>query len=344
MSAAGLMGPMTARVVKSLAVVLFLLAAARPSHAAVALDACTSTDVLQTLGTSVSTTGETVGSGSNRALIAVLTWSAISTDPSGVTVIWDSGGSNQAMTLVADIRNTSGGGGPRAAIYAFVNPVSGNKTLQASWTGSVSATIAACAFIGVDQTGGTTSFYNATTATGTDASPAVSVSSAIGDYAIESGACCTSAGSFASPAQTQIFADNTPTAYAGAASYGAGAATVTFGWSLGASTNWAEAAVAIKAAGAAAPPHRMMTMGIGMLDAPPAWHRPQISQAEIDYGWTAARGGGLTGPMIGDRMKIEMSPALQSEIAEFETAFAEQARLNEMVTTALQSHAAAGAR
>ncbi len=68
----------------------------------------------------------TVGTGSNRALIALICWEGNAT---GVTLTWDQGGSNQAMTLITGASVSASGGA--AQIFGLVNPVSGNKTLRA---------------------------------------------------------------------------------------------------------------------------------------------------------------------------------------------------------------------
>ncbi len=95
--------------------------------------------------TTLSLTTLTVGTGSNRALVALLSFSQGSI-PTGLTVTWDSGGTNQAMTQITGA-TASQGTVPTTVLFGLVNPVSGNKTLKASWTPTAACQLAAMSFI-----------------------------------------------------------------------------------------------------------------------------------------------------------------------------------------------------
>src|SRR5882757_895390 len=93
-----------------------------------------------TLITSFNSTAITVGTGSNRALVCVVTVNVFSaTQPTGLTAVWDSGSTNQSMSLIASgtDQNTNGNNN-KVYIFGLRNPTSGNKTLAFSWTNSAS--------------------------------------------------------------------------------------------------------------------------------------------------------------------------------------------------------------
>lgn len=109
----------------------------------------------------------TIGSGANRALVVSLGWLATVTS---VTVIWDPTGTNQSLTLIKTDVSTNA---RMASIYGLVAPTSGNKTLRIAWTTSTECALNAFSYTGVDQTGGTTTFPNSGSATGTSTTPAI---------------------------------------------------------------------------------------------------------------------------------------------------------------------------
>lgn len=212
------------------------------SVSGVQLDANATSSAYAGTATTVSNSNLTVGSGSNRALVAQLMFST--TTVTSVTCTWDVGGTNQSMTL---IQSASNGVAERAELWGLVAPTSGNKTLTCSWTGSSNdAMLNATSFSGVNQTGGATTFPNATNATGTSTSPAVTVTSAAGDAAIDATA---ARQNYSAPLKSQLFIDNVHgSVIAAAASWASGAASVNFGWTIGASTTWVEVGTSIKAA------------------------------------------------------------------------------------------------
>jgi hypothetical protein len=190
---------------------------------AVTVDAV-GTEKFTASGTSASYTGITVGSGSNRALIALINFGHTSgpNDPSSITATWDSGGTNQAMTQLALFTPGSSGA---SGIWGLVAPTSGNKTLAVSWTTANESYIAGISFTGVDQTGGTTSFPNAATGSATS----LTIPSAVGDIGV---ATSCSGIVLTTPTGTSIYNDSVNGTFVNTtAEYQAGGSpNITIGW------------------------------------------------------------------------------------------------------------------
>lgn len=196
--------------------------------------------------TSLSSSRMTVGNGSQRALTITLSFSLQTL--TGLTVTWDSGGTNQTMSSVITANAPATPG--RADIWGVTAPVSGNLTLLASWTGSSDCYMDGADFTGVSQVGGATSFPNSTSANNTSTSPSLGITSSSSDWTICAG---TNKGTnFTAATQTELFNDNSAATIWGVASQGAGAATVTHAWTLGASVAWVLVGTDVAAAVAAA--------------------------------------------------------------------------------------------
>ena len=116
-------------------------------------------------GTGVTTyayTNMTVGAAlSNGALVAMALFPG--NGATALTMTWDAVGANQALTSILKVTPSSG---DTIALFGLVNPVSGNKTLTLSWSGAAAngVLVDAISFKGVNQTGGTSSFANANSA------------------------------------------------------------------------------------------------------------------------------------------------------------------------------------
>lgn len=169
------------------------------------------------------TPGITVGSGSNRALVALLQFDV---DPGTVTVTWDSGGTNQSMTLIEKLVNSGGTG--CAILFGLVAPTSGEKKVLVSWANTITDNFfSAVSFTGVNQTGGATTFYNATSAQNSNTSGlTLTVTAATTDAAVCAWAGCNASGI---TTQTPIFNDHTNGQTINAAgAYNTGSASVGF--------------------------------------------------------------------------------------------------------------------
>lgn len=209
--------------------------------------------------TGVTLTTLTVGVGTNRGLIVQLGFSL--TTISGVTIVWDSGGTNQTVTAITGAACNGSGGNVRAMLAGLVAPTSGAKTLKVTWTGTSDVELNALSWTGVDQTGGVTSFPHGTCVNGASSVPSVTITSAVNNATVE-----TNTNDFileTTPSKTQTYADATPATIAGAGSRAAGAASNVHSWGDSA-TNWAAAGTDILAASAgAACPKTRLTLGVG---------------------------------------------------------------------------------
>lgn len=189
--------------------------------------------------TSISGTPITVGTGSNRALIVEV---AFLSAQASVTVTWDVGGTNQALTLIgtATVPATN----MNTRLYGLVNPVSGTKTLTISYSVTDSVLSCVTSYTGVNQTGGTTSFPNFTTATGNSTTNSITITSATGDMAVATHV--NGSAGYLSTNGTNIYILS-GTNISGAANQAAGAATVnlTALINFGVSGPWASAGVDI---------------------------------------------------------------------------------------------------
>ncbi len=206
---------------------------------AVAVDATTTawTDVNGVATLTVSNL--TVGSGSNRALILLLMF-GVGSPPAGITATWDSGGTNQSMTIIpntttADNSVLAGSG----VLYGLLAPTSGNKSLVVSWTGNQEAHACAISFTGVDQTSVAVAFPHGNTVVHTTitASPvAVAITSAVGNMVVA--AETQNAAVFDSTNGTTIAISSGGPNLAIAANYDSGAASVTLSAAFSSTSTW----------------------------------------------------------------------------------------------------------
>jgi hypothetical protein len=182
--------------------------------------------------TSLSYTGLTIAAGANIALVVTIDWDIGGAAPTGLSVTWDSGGTNQSLTRIVN-NGTS-------ELWGLVNPTIGNKTLAMSWTTTARVFIAGMAFNGVDQTGGATTFPN--TANSASATT-LTISSAIYRKVM----CCgTTTAVLGTISGTTIFSDSASGTFINSfANYDDGATSVTIGSSGGAGPR---VAIDIKAA------------------------------------------------------------------------------------------------
>jgi formylmethanofuran dehydrogenase subunit C len=102
----------------------------------------------------------TVGSGAT-CLLAALVFQEETRIPSAISVHWDSTGTNQLMTLIPSGSGATSNDNGQIRLYGLVNPTAGNKTLSATWTGSVPAVLDAMSFSGGDTTSVSAAFANA---------------------------------------------------------------------------------------------------------------------------------------------------------------------------------------
>lgn len=184
----------------------------------------------------------TVGTGTNRALVAQCKWTGL---PGTPTAVWDSGGTNQSMAIITQKATSTNA--QTTVVFGLVAPTSGTKTLLVSWTGSQELIMQAFAVVGANQTGGATTFANATTTNGTSAAPAISITASQGSMAVGDVVCC-SANSLNTITQTNTFLVDGVGLLAGAGARADGGTSVTFTGALAGSDVWAMTAFEIKPA------------------------------------------------------------------------------------------------
>lgn len=189
----------------------------------------------------------TVGSGANRALVAVMTFSAVaqSCPPTALAVTWN--GTSLASIIAAN--NSNDATNPCVVLYGLVNPASGNNTLAASWTGARDAAIAGISYTGVNQTGGATSFPNSNSASsgaGTSTASSVTITSST-QNAVVGGHVSNGAG-FTSVSGTQVYRISAGLGFVSvAANRDVGAATVVLSTVISSASRWIAAGTDILA-------------------------------------------------------------------------------------------------
>src|SRR6266704_1130979 len=115
---------------------------------AVAFDAkATANTVTTSAVTTVSNANLTVGSGANRALLAVVSWLNTGSAPTSLSAHWDTAGTNQLMTQIG---STISNGDAKAALFGLLAPTSGNKNFTLTWTNVLDVDVDLIAFTGVD--------------------------------------------------------------------------------------------------------------------------------------------------------------------------------------------------
>lgn len=198
------------------------------SSAAVSLGAVSSPQTFTNL---------TVAAGSNTVLMVSI---VVNTAVTITSVTW------AAQTLV-QVGTTTTSGSQNLYIFAYTDigagPLTtGNQTLTVTWSGGASAFgCNAASFDNVDQTGGTTTFYNFNSALAGSGNPALTVTStSANDACFE---CVSSTANINTPLQTTLGV-NTAGTNAMGASYALGNGAFGFGWT--GSGVWAEAGTPLK--------------------------------------------------------------------------------------------------
>lgn len=191
----------------------------------------------------VNYSGLTIGAQSNLALVVEINWAVAK---AGVTLTWDSGGTNQALTLIKTFTSASG---YVSELWGLIAPTQGNKTLQIAWSaGTAAFVVAATSYFNVDQTGGVTTFYGTATGNGTTTASVV-LASATGDMTISSMSASTGTGT---TNQTLLYFLSGAGTENGGASEAVGAASVTHTWTVDAGIVCGAVGCSIKAFAAAA--------------------------------------------------------------------------------------------
>lgn len=213
---------------------------------AVARDANSSSPTENSSTTSHQHNGKiTIGSGSNRAVIAQFITSA---DPGTCTAVLNPGGGSQTMT---EVISATTGGGRRVKLFGLVAPTSGLASITITSTNAVESITSLTSYTGVDQTGGTTSFAHAASATGSSTTVSVTVTSAVDNMTVD---CFTAPVGSATPTQTQLFFLSGVGSVDGGSSEAAGAASNTHQWTISSSAWGAVGLDLVQVGGGAAVP------------------------------------------------------------------------------------------
>jgi hypothetical protein len=218
---------------------------------AVAFDAAGTTFIGQAAVTSVSQTFMTVGSGSNRALIALFEFGGGTSIPASLVCHWDSAGTNQAFTQITGATaSQTTGGGTCCVLFGLVAPTTGNKNFTASWTGARDAGVTLVSFTGVDQTGGATSFPNGTgnSNSGTANNPATVTVTSTSSDAICAIFVDNNTQASATFSDNQIDGYFSGNSMDGGANYAVGTGTHALTCTWASSCNWAASGTSIKSA------------------------------------------------------------------------------------------------
>lgn len=174
----------------------------------------------------------TIGSGSNRVLVVQLIFQNTVTSPA---VIWDQGGTNQSMTAIISHASANG---QFTCLFGLIAPTAGLKAVRVTWTGTAGqAMIQGVSWTGADQAAIATTFPNSTFTTGNNASPTITVTSAVGN-ACMSAVAAGSLQAINSTSATQTLLQHGAGTMEGGGSRAAGAATVNLTGSLAGTDQW----------------------------------------------------------------------------------------------------------
>lgn len=158
-----------------------------------------------------------------------------------------------AMTQVVTTADSFAGGPyTRAYLFRLVAPATGAHAVAVTFSGAQGIVVGAQGFKGVDQTTPVSNSDSATSGAGTSATATVAVTSAVGEYTIDT---VTAAAGLSAPTQTQLWVLGSTTGFGfnfGAGSEATGAGSVTYQWTLAASDIWSHVALSLQAAGGGA--------------------------------------------------------------------------------------------
>lgn len=205
--------------------------------------------------TSHAYTGITVGTCTDCALVCTM---GFEQNVSGVSAVWDAVGANQTLTVVNSQKENTWN--RYIYIFAVLNPATGNKTLDVTWTTGSNGRVNCAQFDNVLQTSVAAAFVDAANANGNSANPSQAVTTASGDATV--GALMASTGP---SAETQTLIMRTSSGH-GSSTYALStSASDTHAWTL-ASTTWGFAGIHIKStngAGGGGSSGAMLLRGVG---------------------------------------------------------------------------------
>lgn len=202
----------------------------------------TATAATETFATTLTNANLTIPSGAT-CLAVWAVWAYGTVVPSGITMTWDSGGTNQAMTLVADANSgvTGLNTGAQAQVWGLLAPTIGLKTLSCSWTTTANLVLDAASFTGTATDTLANAFTNPNTSSGaTGTTGTVVATGATGNINLAAtGMRGANVSSLAATGSTSVFVNNTGQGTAGSRAPSAASLTWTatfasspFSWAL----------------------------------------------------------------------------------------------------------------
>lgn len=179
----------------------------------------------------------TVGAGATSIVMSAIFFDA---DPGTASAVWDSGGSNQAMTLISSQAAEPGTPIGTVQLWGLASPTltPGNKNLVLNWTNATRVDMLAASYLG-SATSFAAAFAAATPATGNSTAPSITLPSGAGHQVF--GAVSDNAGNGISGCTVYNWDSFTSEGV----SQASGAASVTLSATLATSALWAWCAVDI---------------------------------------------------------------------------------------------------
>ena len=292
------------RLVRLLVVGTAVMLGARPAAAQIVFDAASQ---VQT-STGVLTWPHTIGSGTNRIVIA-----AVSIRIAGITVA-SATFAGTPMTSIGT--KTNHDNAVRVHMYYLINPPVGTANLEFTLSGSAKVVGGAASFRGVDPTSPVGAFFSdGSTNTGTT-DPTLVVTSAPGDVVVAALAVQGSAGTL-TPGSGQtgrwnLFQGSSGGDVAGAGSSKAGSASVTVTWAKTGTAKWALGAVSLKPANTAPAldPSKAPGLGDVLEDAgAPSGAVGTLVSALVDFAVPSGQVDNVTDPDAGAVLGLAVTAA-----------------------------------
>jgi hypothetical protein len=191
----------------------------------------------------IATASRTLGSGTNRVLIACVMFYNGPGDKTVTGINYDSdagAGSDKAFTKLGDVGTEIRG----EIWYAVASESGGTGHFDVTFSGDIWGHVSVTEWTGVDQT---TPLEGYAEATGDNATPTVNVSSATGTFVIDAAVSTTNAATVGANQTVQYSANTSDNVVWGASSIEGGAATVTMSWTFD-STGWSICAASLNPA------------------------------------------------------------------------------------------------
>jgi hypothetical protein len=199
--------------------------------------------------TSVTTTVNATGTNRVSLVCLQLIPGNLADSPTGVSLTWDYGGTNQAMTLIDDYTTGGATGAVHLYMFGIVGIPTGTKTVRAAWTNPCDCLIHASTWQSANQVSVAAAFTNVSHASANTTDAQVTVASVAGN--IVAGHFSTDQVHFTTISDSTLFPIQSSwgltNSYESAGAYKAGAASVTLHVATDDAFTWFAQAVNIAA-------------------------------------------------------------------------------------------------